>query len=134
LNFVLEIESEDPSAGDAPINSQPVAEEKVQQIFHTYISGNVQNVATGSNNVSQHAVKHENTELFNQLLQALIVSNIGGSSKDQIIGVVEEMRDSQGSSNFKTHYNNFMSVLSNHMQVYGPIVAPFLPALAAMVP
>lgn len=135
LNFVLEIEAEDPEAGDAPLNSKPVAEEKVQQIFHTYISGNVQNVATGSSNFKQHAVTHENNqELFNELLKALIASNANGSSKEQIIGAVEEMRDSQGSSYFREHYNNFMSVLANHMQVYGPIVAPFLPALAAIVP
>ncbi|WP_201772743.1 AbiTii domain-containing protein [Endozoicomonas numazuensis] len=48
LNFVLEIEAEDPSAGEAEPNSTPVAPEKVQQIFNTYISGDVQNVATGS--------------------------------------------------------------------------------------
>lgn len=134
LNFVLEIESEDPRAGDAPLNSQPVAEEKVQQIFHTYISGNVQNVATGSTNVTQHAVTQENNELFNELLQALITSKGSGDPKEQIIGAVEEMRDAQGSSHFRKHYNNFMSVLANHMQVYGPVVAPFLPALAAIVP
>ena len=69
LNFVLEIESEDPQAGDAPLNSQPVAEEKVQQIFHTHISGNVQNLATGSNHVKQHAINNEQNDMFNELLQ-----------------------------------------------------------------
>ncbi|OOE32468.1 hypothetical protein BZG04_15205 [Salinivibrio kushneri] len=134
LNFVLEIESEDPEAGDAPINSKPVAEEKVNQIFHTYITGNVQNVATGSNNVSQHAIKNENNELFNELLNALINSSGTKESKDQIVGSVEEMRDTQGTSAFKSHYNKFMSLLADHMQVYGPVVAPFLPTLASIVP
>jgi hypothetical protein len=53
LNFVLSIEAEDPEAGDAPLNSNPVPQEKVTQIFHTYISGNVQNVATGGNHITQ---------------------------------------------------------------------------------
>jgi len=47
LNFVLEIEAEDPTAGEAPLNSNPVAQERVHHIFNTYITGNVQNVATG---------------------------------------------------------------------------------------
>jgi len=53
LNFVLEIESENPDAGDAPQKSNPIPQEKVSQIYNTYISGNVQNVATGSSYVTQ---------------------------------------------------------------------------------
>ncbi|EGR1072261.1 hypothetical protein QXB71_004047 [Vibrio cholerae] len=134
LNFVLEIESEDPEAGDAPINSQPVAEEKVQQIFHTYITGNVQNVATGSSHVSQHALNNENTQLFNELLQALSETKGHDIAKEQIMGTVEEMRDSQGSNGFKENYHKFISVLADHMQVFGPVVAPFLPTLATLMP
>jgi len=133
LNFVLEIESEAPEAGDAPLNSQPVAEEKVQQIFHTHIAGNVQNLATGSNHVRQHAINNEQNEIFNKLLQTLLETNGTEKSKEQIIGTVEEMRDSQGTDAFKVNYNKFMSVLSDHMQVYGPVVAPFLPALTAII-
>ena len=48
LNFVLEIEAQDPDAGEAALNSSPVPPEKVNQIFNTSISGSVQNVATGS--------------------------------------------------------------------------------------
>ena len=55
LNFVLEIEAQNPAAGEAMINEKPVPQEAVQHIFNTYITGNVQNVATGSTNVRQHA-------------------------------------------------------------------------------
>ncbi|WP_392352516.1 hypothetical protein [Pseudoalteromonas rhizosphaerae] len=134
LNFVLEIESEDPQAGDAPLNSQPVADEKVQQIFHTHISGNVQNLATGSNHVKQHAINNEQNDMFNELLRALIAINDSEQSKAQIVDSVEEMRNTQGTTGFRGSYNNFMSIFSDHIQVYGPIVAPFLPALAAIVP
>lgn len=134
LNFVLEIESEDPEAGDAQLNSQPVAEEKVQQIFHTYISGNVQNVATGSTNVKQRAINNEQSKMFNELLQELSSADGCKESKEEIIGVVEEMRDSQGAGDFKNNYNKFMSVLADHAQVYGPVVVPFLPALSAILP
>lgn len=133
LNFVLEIESEDPEAGDAPINSRPVSEERIQQVFHTYITGNVQNVATGGSNFTQHATNNEQNEVFNELLHSLIATQGTKESKEKIMGTVEEMRDTQGTSNFKENYHKFMSVLSDHIQVYGPAVAPFLPALAAMV-
>lgn len=71
LSFVLEIEAENPDAGEAPFNSNPVSQEKVTKIFNTYISGNVQNVATGSSNVSQIGrieLKH-NTEALVELLR-----------------------------------------------------------------
>ena len=50
LNFVLEIETENPEAGEAEINSKPVPLEKVTQNFHTHISGDAQNVSIGGNN------------------------------------------------------------------------------------
>lgn len=53
LNFALEIEGEAPDAGEAPPNTTPLPQEKVSQVFNTYISGNVQNVATGSTHVIQ---------------------------------------------------------------------------------
>lgn len=53
LSFVLEIEKEAPDAGEAPPNIKPIPEEKVTQVFNTYISGNVQNVATASSDFSQ---------------------------------------------------------------------------------
>ena len=80
LSFVLEIEAEAPDAGDAPINSNPVSQERVHQIFNTYITGNVQNVATGNENVRQKAKYTEGAsdELFAKLLDA--ISSSGADS------------------------------------------------------
>ena len=55
LSFALEIEKENPDAGEAEPNSKPIPDEKVSQVFNTYIAGNVQNVATGSSNFTQSA-------------------------------------------------------------------------------
>lgn len=134
LSFVLEIESEDPEAGDAPINSHPIAEERVNQIFNTYITGNVQNVATGSSNVNQSAVNNEDSKLFNELLQALKAVEGDNIARDQVMGVVEEMRDTRGTHSFKDNYDKFISILADHMQVFGPVVAPFLTSLAKFIP
>ncbi|KAA1153799.1 hypothetical protein EU510_08390 [Pseudoalteromonas sp. FUC4] len=134
LNFVLEIEAQDPEAGEAALNSSPVPPEKVNQIFNTYISGSVQNVATGSHSFEQHATNNDtNAKLFSQLLEALQSVNQPEITVP-LCNNIEEMRSSQGTQSFKEHYQHFMSLLSNHMTVLGPVVAPFLPALAAIVP
>lgn len=41
LNFVLEIEEEAPDAGEVPPNQPPLSQERVSQVFNTYITGNV---------------------------------------------------------------------------------------------
>jgi hypothetical protein len=37
LNFSLEIEAQAPDAGEAPLNTPPLPQEKVSQVFNTYI-------------------------------------------------------------------------------------------------
>mgnify|MGYP001601343944 CR=1 FL=1 len=54
LNFVLEIEKESPNAGEGTLSTD-LTTEKVNNVFNTYILGNVGNVATGSSHVEQHA-------------------------------------------------------------------------------
>ncbi len=132
LNFVLEIETEAPNAGEAPINSNPLPQEKVQQIFNTYISGDVQNVATGSSDFEQHAINVEIPEVFDQLLEAIMSSE--SEDIDNVTASVQEMKDSYGTASFKDRYQSFMAIMANHMTVLGPVVMPFLPALAALIP
>lgn len=133
LSFVLEIEAEAPDAGEAAINSSPVAQEKVHQIFNTYISGHVQNVATGSSDFEQHATKNETSpEVFSQLLEAIEAIR-DTPEYIEVQSSVKEMEDSFGSETFKSKYLSFMSVFSNHITVLAPVIAPCLPALAALV-
>lgn len=136
LNFVLEIEAENPAAGEAMINEKPVPQEAVQHIFHTYITGNVQNVATGSTNVRQHAKWQEggDTDLFIRLLDAVVDANIPQPLQTEVAGVIEELRATSGTTGFKEKYHRFMGMLADHMQVLGPVVAPYLSPLAAMLP
>lgn len=91
LSFVLEIEAENPDAGEAPINSNPVPQEKVAQIFNTYISGNVQNVATGSSNISQIGIielKH-NKEALAELLR---IKGIPSADIKDLLKAIEDDR------------------------------------------
>lgn len=134
LSFVLEIEAEAPDAGEAAINSNPVPQEKVHQIFNTYISGNVQNVATGSSEFEQHAINNEaSPEVFSQLIEA--IEALKGAAEYEVISSgIQEMEATYGTKSFKAKYQKFMSILADHMQILGPVVAPYLPALAALVP
>jgi len=134
LSFVLEIEAQAPNAGEAPANSNPLPPEQVHQIFNTYITGNVQNVATGGRNFEQNAtIGEQHSTVFAELLEAL--SNVSEEleAARRLSGIVEEMRDSKTSMQFKDRYTQFMSVLADHIQVFGPIVAPYLPALVAVL-
>ncbi|WP_313559146.1 AbiTii domain-containing protein [Ruminiclostridium cellobioparum] len=134
LSFALEIESESPDAGEAPINSQPLPQERVQQIFNTFITGNVQNVATGSTNVNQRAIGKTNDEkIFVDLIEALTKSKGDQKIISDLVKAVDEMRIAKGTKGFKEHYQKFISILADHMQVFGPVVAQFLPGLATLI-
>lgn len=135
LNFVLEIEAQNPAAGEAMANEKPVPQETVQHIFNTYITGDVQNLSSGSTNVTQHAKlqKGIDSELFAKLLDAIIAAKLPQPLKVELGCVVEELRATSGTAAFKEKYYRFMGILADHMQVLGPVVAPFLSPLAAMV-
>jgi len=54
LNFALEIETQNPDAGEAAPGEVPVPQEKVSQIFNQYFYGGNNQVATGSRDFEQH--------------------------------------------------------------------------------
>lgn len=89
LSFALEIEGENPDAGEAPINSKPIADEKVTQIFHTYISGDVQNLAAGNTSVTQHAEINVHNDL-DQLINILKKYNVPEQDLNELREAVKE--------------------------------------------
>lgn len=135
LNFALEIEAQNPAAGEAMANEKPVPQETVQHIFNTYITGDVQNLSSGSNNVTQHAKlqKGIDPELFAKLIDAVIAANLPKPLETELSCIVEDLQATRGTTAFKEKYHRLMGILADHMQVLGPVVGPFLPSLAAMV-
>ncbi len=123
---------EEPSTKD----SKSTQQDKVQQIFNTFIEGDVQNLATGSSNVKQKVVMQTgiSDEVFVNLMESLSKSNLEDTLLSKISIEVEKMRELQGTKGFKEHYQSFMSILADHIQVLGPIVAPYLPALTSLIP
>ncbi len=67
LNFVLEIETEAPEAGEAPPGKSPLSQEQVTQIFHTHIYGTVGNFAQGGQDFTQNANMSVKTNDFESL-------------------------------------------------------------------
>lgn len=55
LDFSLKIEVENPSAGEAPPNTQPVPSEKLQPLVHNVFYGNVGNLSQNGENFTQTA-------------------------------------------------------------------------------
>lgn len=134
LNFALEIEAQNPAAGEAMANEKPVPQETVQHIFNTYITGDVQNLASGSTNFTQHAKQQKNVdhELFAKILDAIAAANLAKPLEAELGGAVEELRATNGTAAFKEKYHRFMGIVADHMQVLGPVVAPFLAPLAVL--
>lgn len=134
LNFSLELEAAAPEAGDVSPAELRVSQERIAQVFNTFITGSVQNVATGGTNVSQSASASHGTsaEVFAQLLKAIDDVRPPHVAAPVIVAAVEAMRDAGSSTAFGEKYKAFMSILSDHIGVYGPVVAPFLPSLAAL--
>ncbi len=134
LNFALEIEAEAPEAGEAPLNSNPVPQELVHQIFNTNIYGNVQNLANASQGAQQNAVYNEqNPEIFRDLLRAIQNSGADPAIVSSASESINAMGSATSQKSFKEAYLRFMSVVSDHMQVLGGAVAPFLPGISAML-
>jgi hypothetical protein len=86
LSFALEIESEDPDAGESRTSTPSLSSEKIGNVFNTYITGNVGNVASGSSDFSQEAtvsVMQNDLASLRSFLQSLEVD-------DSDIGELEE--------------------------------------------
>ena len=135
LNFALEIEATNPNAGESMPAEKLIPPETVQHIFNTYITGNVQNLASGSTNVSQSASWKSGVgaEALDKLLAAIASAEIPAPVRDAATDSIQQLRASPDTSTLKERYHRFMGIFADHIQVLGPVVAPFLPALAAMV-
>lgn len=135
LTFVLEIEAQNPKAGEVEMNTNPIPEKTLTQIFNTTINGNVQNVATGSSDVNQNSQINstEKEELFSNLLD--IISNQKVSLEEEqyqnILKVINEMKSTQGTSDFSSKYIKFIDLINSHAGIFSAI-APYIPVLTKL--
>jgi hypothetical protein len=90
LSFVLKIEAEAPDAGEAPSNVKPIADERVTQVFNTYIQGNVTNLAAGNKATAQSieitVVKND----LESLKQCLSSQGVGKTDLEDLDNAIQE--------------------------------------------
>jgi hypothetical protein len=72
-------------------------------------------------------------EIFQKMLDAVIHSQAESEIKSQLSATIEEMRGSHGTSSFRMNYQSFTSILADHIQIFGPLLAPYLLLLAQMI-
>ncbi len=97
------------------------------------VSGTNARVNINSKDSSVNVVADVSAELFDRLIAAVQASGIEGSERARFEDSVQEMRRSYGASGFAERYAYFMSILADHIAVFGPIVAPYLAALARLL-
>ncbi|MBJ9424273.1 AbiTii domain-containing protein [Acinetobacter seifertii] len=131
LNFVLEIEALNPEAGEAKLNSNPIPQDQVSQVFNFNIAGNVQNIASGNHhsNIRQE-VNNQLPEGFIRLIDELKQSDIDNEIASEATRRIEILGASIGTKEYKTLYGDFMSFASDHISVLS-FMAPFIPMLSS---
>ena len=102
--------------------------------YFTYnVSGARARVYINSNDSSVNIVSETTPVLFQQMLTAIRATTEDAVTLSKLEATIEEMRANYGTSQFLQCYTSFISVLADHMQVFGPIMGPFLPALARLL-
>lgn len=135
LNFVLEIEQENPSAGEAEVMTNPVNPEKVAQIFNTYVMGNVQNLATSGKSIKQSAshVGDDVRAKLDEIISTIRSSSVEEDVKEKLADAISDLGNSSDSGDIFKKYNHVMSIISDHMQVIGTVIAPYIPYLTSLI-
>lgn len=115
--------------------TQPAPSSSPQAPVHiTYnVSGTNARVNINSTDSSINSVNEQAPEVFAELLAAVKASGVDSERLSMLERAVREMEQGYGQPTFLAKYQVFMSVLADHMQVFGPIVAPYLPALAKLI-
>lgn len=135
LNFVLEIEVINPNAGDVALNSNPIPQEKVSQIFNYYISGNIGNLASG--NSHSNIQQTTSSEIPREFLE--IISKIQEENSDEncvlqeLENKVEELGRHVGTVKYSEKYKELMSFMSDHATVVSGLILPVLPYLSSLL-
>ena len=84
LSFSLEIEEEAPDIGETALNSKPISNEKVSQVFNNYILGNVTNFSEGDQVIIRDIEINVKQNDFDSLKDFLSSLNIGTKDIEEL--------------------------------------------------
>jgi hypothetical protein len=97
------------------------------------VSGTNARVTINSSDNSVNVVDQTPPEVFEHLLEAIRgMPNADAAVVANMVATVEDMKQDYGSDNFRDRYQTFTSTLADHIQVFGPSVAPYLPNLSQL--
>lgn len=135
LNFVLEIEVINPEAGEAKLNTNPIPQDKVSQIFNINISGNVGNLASGNSNSGiQQSTNNEIPKEFLEIITKIQEENSDENSVlQELENKVEELGRNVGTVKYSEKYKELISFMSDHATVVSGLVLPVLPYLSSLL-
>jgi hypothetical protein len=97
LDFVMDVEAENPNAGEAPPSEMPVAPERVQQLVENHFHGPVGNIAQNSSGFSQTAtlnfdqVRDLVATIRSQLAMVALEPATRASAQDQLDTIDAEL-------------------------------------------
>jgi hypothetical protein len=97
LDFALQIEAAAPDAGEVSPDVTPIPQEKVTQIFTMYVTGGVNNIATGSNVTQSNASSVTSSDL-SYLLNYLQSIGISANSVNELRREMESNRDQKSAA------------------------------------
>jgi len=90
------------------------------------------NVNSVDNSTNAVTVTAPTPTVFDELIAAIHDARIPVEETAAVEQSVIEMRNAFGTPTFGERYTSFMSFLSDHMQVWGPVVAPYLAQIAVL--
>jgi hypothetical protein len=97
LSFVLEIDGAAPESGESAATSARLPQERISQIFHMHIAGDVHNIAAGSSNFAQIAssevVRGDVKSLISYLAANDVEANDLARLEEALSGVVAAHSD-----------------------------------------
>jgi hypothetical protein len=99
-----------------------------QQVIYNLMGENAR-INIQSHDASTNVVSVQPDQFFQQLRYTISQALEDDSAKDEVLGTVDEMEKSQGTTGFLQKYQKFLSFAADHMTV----VAPFMPALEQML-
>jgi len=105
-----------------------INKEKYNSIINVY-NANGPNSRININSTDNSKNYSNDTDLLFEDLKLAIAGIIDEGIKEKSSQILEELNKSKHTSSYLTNYQNFISLLANHMTV----IAPFIPALTQLI-
>lgn len=115
----------------APPPAPPVAPVAPQTHIY-YLTGHNPRVTHGTD-ASHNIVQLNEARLFEALRDAMRSQLHDEALRSEMLDRVDSLERARGGPAFAEHYFRFMGAIADHAQVVGPVVAPFIAALGALV-